>query len=157
MSANDPQIQLAEDGATRLQSGETPAAVVPERQVDMASSLAPFVIIYDDSGRPVAGSASLDGRIPTPPRGVLEFVRSHGEERVTWQPRPGVRIASVVTRTPGGFLVAGRNMRELELRKSIVFKLAASAWLVANCALLALWLVTPLFGRGSSPQAQQTA
>jgi hypothetical protein len=48
-------------------------------------------------------------------------------------------------------------MRELELRKGIVLKLAASAWLVVNCALLALWLVTPLFGRGKSRQAQQTA
>lgn len=157
MSANDPQIQLAEDGATRLGTGETPAAVVPGRQVDMASSLAPFVIIYDESGRPIAASAYLGGRIPTPPRGVLEFVRSHGEERVTWQPRPDVRIASVVTRTPSGFLVAGRNMREIEIRENRVLKLAASAWLVVNFALLVLWLLTPLFGGAKTPQAQQTA
>jgi hypothetical protein len=154
MSANDPQIQLAEDGATRLREGEAPAAVVPERHVDMASSLAPFVIVYDDSGLSVASSAKLDGRIPTPPRGVLDNVRSYGEDRVTWQPRPGVRIASVVTRTPGGFLVAGRNMREVQIREDRVLKLAAVAWLVANSAVLGLWLVTPLFGGSKAPQPQ---
>jgi hypothetical protein len=154
MSANDPQIQLAEDGASRLREGEAPAAVVPERKVDMASSLAPFVIIYDDLGRPVASSAKLDGRVPTPPRGVLDNVRSYGEERVTWQPRPGVRIASVVTRTPGGFVVAGRNMREVQIREDRVFKLAAVAWLFVNCAVLGLWLLAPLFGGSKAPQPQ---
>jgi hypothetical protein len=48
MSANDPQIQLAEDAAGRLAAGENAARVVPERLVDMANSLAPFVIVYDD-------------------------------------------------------------------------------------------------------------
>ena len=62
MSANDPQIQMAEDATQRLNSGEDPAHVVPDRKVDMAASLAPFVTVYDDAGRPVASSANLGRR-----------------------------------------------------------------------------------------------
>ena len=154
MSANDPQIQLAEDAANRLAHGEIPAAVIPERHIDMATSLAPFILFCDDSGRPITGSALLNRSIPTIPRGVYDYVRSHGEERVTWQPQPGVRIASVVTRTTGGFVIAGRNLREIELRESMVFKLAAAIWLVVNCILLALWLLMPRFGGSHTPQLQ---
>lgn len=154
MSANDPQIQLAEDAANRVRSGEIPSAVIPERQIDMASSLAPFIIFYDDSGHPVAGSALLDRSIPAMPRGVFDYVRSHGEDRVTWQPRPGVRIASVVTRTTGGFVVAGRNMREIELRESMVFELAVAIWLMVNCVLLALWLLMPRAAGSNTAQLQ---
>jgi hypothetical protein len=146
MSANDPQIQMAEDAAQRLNAGENAASIVPDRKVDMASSLAPFVTVYDDAGKPVVSSASLDGITLSPPRGVLDYVRAHGEERVTWQPRPGVRIASVVTRTASGFVVAGRNMREVEIRENNVLKLAALGWLAANLVLITIWLLTPIFG-----------
>lgn len=155
MSADDPQIQMAEDATQRLNAGEDAAQVIPNRKVDMAASLAPFVIVYDDSGRPVTPSASLDGSTPTPPRGVFEYVRSHGQERVTWQPRPGVRIASVVVRTANGFVLAGRNMREVEIRENNVLKLAALGWLAANLALITIWLLTPIFG-GNPYQLQTT-
>jgi hypothetical protein len=123
----------------------------------MATSLAPFVIVYDDNLRPVASSAHLNGSIPTPPRGVFDFVRSNNQERVTWQPRPGVRIASVVTRSKNGLVLAGRNMREVEIRESQVFKLAATGWLFANVALTALWLLAQLLTRTKAPKVQVTA
>ncbi len=157
MSANDPQIQLAEDAASRIDSGDEAARVIPDHHVDMASSLAPFVIVYDDSGRPIASSVTLDGKIPAPPRGVFDFVRSNREEGVTWQPRPGVRIASVVTRSANGFVVAGRNMREIEIREARVFRLAAAGWLAVNFALVMLWLLTPLLGGGQALRLQATA
>jgi hypothetical protein len=155
MSANDPQLQLAEDAAQRLNAGEDVARILPDHKVDMAASLAPFVIVYDNAGRPVASSASLDGATPTPPRGVFEFVRSNREESVTWQPRPDVRIASVVTRTADGFVVAGRNMREVSIREDRVFKLAAMGWVAANLALTTIWLLTPIFG-SSRPRPLRT-
>ena len=150
MSANDPQIQMAEDASQRLNSGEDAARVVPDRRVDMSASLAPFVIVYDDAGRPVTSSGSLSGSTPAPPRGVFDYVRTHGEERVTWQPQPGVRIASVVVRTASGFVVAGRNMREIEIRENNVLKLAFLGWLAASGALTLLWLLTPMLGGRSS-------
>jgi hypothetical protein len=51
---------------------------------------------------------------------------------VTWQPRRGVRIASVVMRVQGsqpGFVLAGRNMREVESRIGDVGTMAGLTWM----------------------------
>jgi hypothetical protein len=144
--ANDPQIQLAGDLAARLEQGVAPAEAVPAGSVDIARSLSPFVIAYDDQGRPLASQAQLDGQKPAPPSGVFNHVRQYGEERVSWQPRHGVRIAAVVQRVKGpqpGFVLAGRNMREVEAREQQVEQMAGLAWI----AMLGLIFVgTAAFG-----------
>ena len=140
-SGNDPQIQLAEDGAQRVNAGENPATVVSDRTINMESSLAPFVIVYDEAGHPIASSGFLRGVIPTPPKGVFDYVRANSQDTITWQPVRGVRIASVIARTSSGFVIAGRNMREVEARESMIFNLAAVCWLLANGALIFLWLL----------------
>jgi len=71
--ANDPQIQLAGDLAARLEQGVAAAEVVPAGAVDIARSLSPFVIAYDDQGRPLASQAQLDGKTPVPPSGVFNY------------------------------------------------------------------------------------
>jgi hypothetical protein len=144
--ANDPQIQLAGDLAARLEQGVAPFQAVPAGAVDIALSLSPFVIAYDDQGRPLASQAQLDGKTPVPPSGVFNHVRQYGEERVSWQPRRGVRIAAVVQRVNGpqpGFVLAGRNMREVEAREQQVEQMAGLAWI----AMLGLIILgTAAFG-----------
>jgi len=130
--ANDPQIQLATDAAARIESGTVPSEAAATGDVDMARSLAPFVIVYDDEGRPVASQARLNGSIPAPPQGVFRYVREHGEERVSWQPGSGVRVAAVIERVGGahpGFVLAGRSLREVEKREAQVRAMAGVAWL----------------------------
>jgi len=135
-SANDPQIQMAEDAAARFGSG---AALLqglfePTESIDIAKSLAPFIIIYDDDGKAVASTGGLHGQPPSPPPGVFDYVRQNGEERVTWQPEPGVRIASVVVRATGtraGFVLAGRSLREVEKREARAMTRAGAALLFA--------------------------
>jgi len=143
--ANDPQIALATDMvsvlergglAEMLQAGALPAMTGGSARMDMAHSLSPFVIVYDDQGRPLASQAQLDGQTPAPPKGVFDYVRVHGEERVSWQPilgtEHGVRIAAVVQRVNGahpGFVLAGRNMREVEARIDQVQQMAALTWI----------------------------
>jgi len=131
--ANDPQIQLAGDLVAKLEQGATPTEAVPAGSVDMARSLSPFVIAYDDFGHPLASQAQLDGSTPAPPVGVFDYVRQHGEERVSWRPRPGVRIAAIVQRVGGahaGFVLAGRSLREVEAREEQVEQMAGLAWAV---------------------------
>ena len=119
MGANDPQIQIAEDTAASLASGSNPASLVPSTTVEISTSLAPFVIVLDPSGTIVATSGLLHGQKPTLPAGLLDYARSHGEDRVTWQPEPGVRMAAVIVPVDGGksgFVLAGRSLREVEKR-----------------------------------------
>ena len=134
--ANDPQIQLAADAAILLESGTAPSVAVTDANVDVARSLAPFVIAYDDQGRPLASQAKLNGSVPVPPAGVFDYVRQHGEERLSWQPvlgrTGGVRIAAVVQRVSGshpGFVLAGRSLREVEARIEDVKEMAGLTWL----------------------------
>src|SRR5947209_20104289 len=84
--ANDPQIQMARDAAARLAKGEAPAAVAAPSGLDIATTLSPFVEVFDQTGKPLASNATLHGLIPTIPGGVFDYVRQNGEERVTWQP-----------------------------------------------------------------------
>ena len=111
-SANDPQVQMAEDAAVALSAGQSAQAVTPQAAVDMARSLAPYLIVYGDDGKMLAASVQLGGQAPPPPpAGVFDYVREHGLERVTWQPRSDVRVATIVIRysgTTNGFVVAGR-------------------------------------------------
>lgn len=146
-NANDPQIQMAEDAALQLEAGKTVQVVVGDTgdtKVDMARSLAPFLIVYSDSGQPLAASVQLNGQTPALPQGVFESVRQMGEDRLTWQPQPGVRSATVVTHFGGshpGFVLAGRSLREVELRESQLTQEVSLAWVAAMAGSLAVWVL----------------
>ena len=119
MGANDPQIQMAHDVAAALAEGQAPAVLVPTAPVELSQSLAPFIIVFDDSRAPLVSSARLHGQIPALPSGLLDYVRQHGEDRVTWQPESGVRMATVIVHVAGGsggFVLAGRSLLEVEKR-----------------------------------------
>lgn len=149
--ANDPQIQMAQDAAAQLEAGQQPQAVVGAGKVDMAHSLAPYLIVYDQAGNPIASGVQLDGQTPTLPQGVFASVTQSGEDRLSWQPQPGVRSAAVVTRFGGshpGFVLAGRSLLEVEKRESQLTQEVVSAWIVATAGSLAAWaLALGLAGR----------
>ena len=71
ITANDPQIQFAEDAAAALGQGQSPQAVIPSPQVDIASSLAPYVVVFNDAGKVIASSGLLHGQLPNLPAGVI--------------------------------------------------------------------------------------
>jgi len=122
-AGNEPQVQLAEDAARAISNGAPPDSVVPRGTVDIAQSLAPFVNVYDAAASPIAGNGRLDGKLLSPPKGIFEEAKTRGEHRVTWMPRPGVRIATVsrpIAGANGGFAVSGRGMREMEARTHYV-------------------------------------
>jgi hypothetical protein len=143
MSLSDPQVQIAEDAAAALASGTTPAALVRGMSsVDIRASLAPWVAVYNASGTPLAGTATLDGAPAQLPLGVFNGSSWHTyaemgvplsvpihEDRFSWQPRGDVRQAVVLVAVGNGeFVASGRNMRETESRVQTFTQGAALAW-----------------------------
>lgn len=145
MGANSPQLQLAEDAARALDAGASATTLVGSAKVDLAVSLAPFVVIFDPAGHVLATDGQLDGHDPVPPLGVLDAAGQNPPNEVTWEPRAGVRIATVTIPWNGGTVLAGRSLREVERQEDNVLFIAAVAWLVmlgalAAAALVAAWL-----------------
>jgi hypothetical protein len=146
-SANDPQIQLAEDIAAQLEAGAEPQTLVGSNKVDMARSLAPFLIVYDDNGSPIASSAQLNGQTPPLPSGVFTDARKSGEDRITWQPQEGVRSATIITHFAGphpGFVLAGRSLTEVEKRVDLLAPLVGLGWLATLAGTLVVCLLVQM-------------
>jgi hypothetical protein len=135
-NANDPQVQMAQDAADAIVDGKGAETIVPSDKVSVAKSLAPFLIAFDREGNIIASSVILDGQTPELPDGVLESTKELGENRITWQPRSDVRIASVIVSYEDGYVLAGRNMREVEARGAQLTTFAGITWALALLASL---------------------
>lgn len=146
-SANDPQVQMAEDAAYSLNHDATVNGVVLSGEVEISRSLLPFLVVYSLEGKPVKGSGLLNGQLPQIPKGVLDFAKQNGENRVTWQPENGVRIASVILPFKDGFVLAGRNMREVEIREAQVGQFAGLTWILAMVSTLVIIALGEIFLR----------
>ena len=156
-SLNDPQIQMAEDAAYNLSQGGQPAAQVPPGLIDIRESLAPWIGVYTDTYEALESNAMLDGKTPVIPQGVLEAAKNGlpllvghhltvgtppNENRISWQPRSDVRQAIVVVATEREgktfYVVAGRNMREVENREGMLSTIVFLAWIAILVATFAL-------------------
>jgi hypothetical protein len=155
-SLNDPQIQMAESAAFELGQSElnaTVASVIPTTASDYTDELTPWLAVYDGSLKLLASSGAELKESPQPPVGVFESAKDGNgkdtmepnENRVTWQLGlgPNGRQALVVVYVPERdlFVVAGRNMREVENREAQLGTFVGLAWLV----LMAATFVTSLF------------
>jgi hypothetical protein len=136
LTADDPQVALAQRTAAQLDAGTPAAAVLPAERVDLARSLDPFVLVFDANGHMLASSATLHSQVLDYPVGVFDTVRASGEDRVTWQPENGVRSATVAVAWQGGFVVAGRSLRLTEQHVDQIRLLVGAGWL-ATLGLLA--------------------
>ena len=142
-SANDPQIQMAEDQAKILEAGQKPDAINALPKIDLSNSLSTFYIVYDSQGTPIASSAILNGRLPVPPIGSLEAANNQGENRITWQPSTDVRIAAVIVPFHGqnpGYVLAGRSLKETEKRIDMLTKYVAAGFIL-SLVLVFGWMI----------------
>lgn len=124
LSANELPMQFAEDVRIKLQHGIPPGQVVAGLpQVDMERSLSTFVAVCDSHGTVVAGTGTLNSKYPAPPMGALDASLRRGESRITWMPQRGLRFATVILplNSGTGFVLAGRSLREVEMRKAFAF------------------------------------
>ncbi len=149
--ANDPQIQMANDAATALDAGAKPSNLVSVGRIDVRQSLAPFLVVFDSSGKVLATDGQLDGHDPIPPAGVLTSAANNPPDIVTWQPGSGVRIAAVVSPWHGGTVLAGRSLAQVEMRENDALIIVIAAWMamlvalaLASLAAAWLWPILPM-------------
>jgi sensor histidine kinase regulating citrate/malate metabolism len=131
-SANDPQVQLAEDDAKELASGKQANTNVTN-PININESLSTFVLVFDKDKKIVVSSASLDNATPELPNGVLDSAKTKGETRITWQPKKGLRFALVVKYFDGqnsGYVVVGRSIKEVETREGDLLRGVIVGWIV---------------------------
>jgi len=143
-SANDPQIAMAEDAAIQLEDGDSAAQVVGPLRVAMERSLSPYLMVFDADGAVLASGAQLRGSTPALPSGVFTAARQGGQNRITWQPEPGVRHAIVVAPVnggTGGYVLAGRSLREVEKRTDGILTITLVGGIAGMLAVTAACVV----------------
>lgn len=126
-------LRLAAGAAGQLTSGSPPGSVVPP-VINMASSPAPFVIVFDAQHHILASSGHLHGHTPPLPGGVLAWVAAHGRDRITWQPGPSLREAAVIEPYGGphpGFVLAAQSLRGISGQQRSLTWGIATIWLAA--------------------------
>ncbi len=148
-SAYDPSIQIADDTLVQLDKSYDSKTVTPQEltagQIDISTSLKPFIMIYDKSGDLISSNARLDNAVPVVPRGVLTHASVGNDNMVTWQPRSGTRSAVVAAAGDHYYVVSGRNLRVVEKREFQSLSLSAFGGLVCLVIVLGTdWLKTYL-------------
>ena len=131
--ANDPQIQVAEDTVRFLDNEGVYPEMLNQFPVPIGKSLSSYVVLYNLDKEPIAGGAELGGELPALPSGVFDYAKQNGEHRFTWQPKPGVRQAAVLLYHAGknpGYVLAGRSLREVEVREYTLLSLVGFGWVV---------------------------
>lgn len=139
--ADHPQIEMARAAVADLNAGAVVNHVVGDAQIDLGQSPRPYLIVVDPTGAVIAVSGTLNGESVTPPAGVFDYVRTHGEDKLTWQPAPGVRSAIVVARFDKGFVIAGRSLAAAETLEQHLLQAAVATWGLVMVAIVGLVLL----------------
>jgi hypothetical protein len=133
LSADDLPLTTAQVAKQELQAGSVATDVTPTLKTDLKSDTSVFMIITDNSKHVLASSAVLDGQTPLPPSGVFSFTSAHGTDHFTWQPQPGVRLATRVVKygaSPNdGFVITGQALKPFQDRISTYTWLAVAGWI----------------------------
>lgn len=132
MSANEPQTWLAESLASRIDAGQSPdlAAVAPQQTGEIGAQLRPFAVMYDNNGRPTAATATLGGKLPVIPVGVLKHADNRPYYAITWQPTSSQRFASVSVKTNTGYVMVARSLHDVEHREDVLLVQLATGWVI---------------------------
>ncbi len=137
-AANDPQIQVAEDTAAKMDLGGKPQQPDISTLIPMQTSLAQFVIIYNATNTPIFSTGQLAGKIPSLPESSFVYTKANNENIFTWQPAPDVRIAAVAHSYKDGVVVVGRSLREVQKRINSLGLMVSIGWILSILATILL-------------------
>ena len=98
-------------------------------------------MIYNAQGKPLASNGVLDGNIPNLPTGVFDVAKNNSRNVISWKPNNDLRVALVVVPYNGGFVAAGRSLKEAEIRVGNLNKIIAVFWVVAMLVIGGILMV----------------
>lgn len=143
LSADDSQVQITGDILNSLSQGADPKQL-SATAADMSTTLTPFVIIYDNNEKAVGSTVELDKKIPVPPSGAFKKTAKLNEARFTWEPKKGVREASIMVKYKNGYVLVGKSLKEVEYKIDKIFMLTIVAWVMGiGATSLAFFLTRP--------------
>jgi sensor histidine kinase regulating citrate/malate metabolism len=149
-NANDPQVEISEQISEFIKQGAPADAIIDQEQaMDITNSLSAFAIVYDKDGKLVVSSGKIGEEIPTPPSSVFDSAKATGQNRFTWEPKKGTRIAAVLRKVDDekGFILVGRNLREIENREQALTFVIAIIWIVLlGISALLSWMLSKISG-----------
>lgn len=134
--ADDAPERLASQVAAELSSGST-RTVDDAAPVELNGSLTPFVVVVNRAGVVTHGTATLDGQDISLPAGVVATARSAGRDAVSWQPREGLRFATIEIAVGSRVVIAGQSLAPSESRTDRLTVLIAIAWFVTSLLAVA--------------------
>lgn len=134
LNANDPQAQMATEAIKDLSQVEDLNLIGGSLgKIDITQTANPFLVVYDDSGKPVIGNGYLNDQLPELPAGAFASAKKMPDHRFTWQPKNGLRFAAVLKHYTGaqnGFILTARSLSETDKRISMLTKGAGAALLL---------------------------
>jgi hypothetical protein len=136
MGENAPAAAIAYETRIKLENGQAPDQATGK--TDIRVSLEPFVMIYDAQRKLVATSASYGSESLVIPPGVFDSIDKNGDNRVTWQPKPGLRFATVGIKHADGYIIGCVSLTEAEklINQITLLLLVGSAAYAIGCAIL---------------------
>ena len=135
MQANDTPTLLATQVAKQLDAG-LGLSSVNMGATDLANKPVPFVIVYDKQGKAVGGSGYLDKKLAVAPKSMLQHAKINRNNVVTWQPKAGVRIASVTVAAKDYYVLGGQSLKSTEDHATQLLKLTILGYGISLVLLL---------------------
>ncbi|MCU1416784.1 MAG: hypothetical protein JWP32_958 [Schumannella sp.] len=152
VTAQQLDRQGADEQPQRLASQIVLLHDLPEPEaadlVDLGGSEALFYVVYDTSGSPLSGRGYLDGDLAQLPDGVIAAAVANGSNRVTWEPRDGLRFATVEVAVGDRVVMAGQSLAPSETRTQNIGWMLLLAWVVGLAVLAAGAVLQVRFGGG---------
>jgi hypothetical protein len=151
--ADDAGWRLATQVASELADGRSDTVDALPR-VDLEKSLAPFVVVFDETDAAQSGNGYLSGELVRVPDGVLDAARTEGHNHVSWQPSGGLRFATVAVRSGDSVVLAGQSLAPSESRTADLGILLLAAWagslLVIAAGAVCFWLLVRFTGAATT-------
>jgi hypothetical protein len=152
LGANVNPYQIAVDTSIKLEKGSNIKEIINGQNLDVSKGLGAFVMVFDNNKSLVATTGMMGSIKPSYPKGVLEYLDTHKEDRVTWQTKERLRFATVAIKYKNGYIVGAQSLLETENTIQKIGALVLFAWIASILCLALIIFLIYFFIKGEKNQ-----